>query len=292
MSINLNSAPYNKLQRTQNSIRKNKPCQLLKQPIQKKLSFGSIKADLIKKQLVEIADYYTYGKNPVILKVKEGFISRIAKEITNPNSNNMVVGITGESASGKSTFVKKITDTIKDKITLIRGDNYYKDISDLKKKYGGFEGVVNSGYSFDVPSALNLDLLKKDLGQLLKGNNVKIPYYDMATSSSIPYKIDIKPAKVILLDSIFALNNKLRDIIDIGVYVDTKPEIRTQRWFSRINSRQKDSKTVQKQFADANEKAKNHIIPTKDKADIVLNGETPLDVIAQFANDLGSIFKK
>ena len=98
--------------------------------------------------------------------------------------------ITGESASGKTVFVDNtIKACIKDKkegiYTVIRCDDYYKDTSKELKEAGSYEELFKTGFSFDTPAAIDLELMKKHLMDLKRGREIKSPLYNFVTLSLI-----------------------------------------------------------------------------------------------------------
>ena len=89
---------------------------------------------------------------------------------------------------------------------------------------------------------------------------------------------DIKPIQTI--DEI------LRDIIDVKIYVYTPFEVIKDRWFARAASRGKTGLAAQMQFHDVNQTAFRHIRPTMDIADVVINGMTTQEYIEDFIHQL------
>ena len=88
------------------------------------------------------------------------------------NLKTIIICITGDSGSGKTTFAKELISALpKDKINLISQDSYYKDLKHLTIQ-------ERSSQNFDHPNALDLDLLKKHLITLKNGE--EIIYKDLA----------------------------------------------------------------------------------------------------------------
>lgn len=254
------------------------------------ISFGSVKSKILEKRIGQVVEKYSQGSNPFILDVKKGFITKLARKITQSNKP-VIIGITGESASGKTTILKNMDSTVASVhsgevvTSTILGDNYYKDATHLYKKYGNFGGIMDSGYSFDSPEAVNLDKLKLDLGRLSQGNPIKTPHYDFTNGSSTPNVHEIKPSKAIIFDSIFALNPKLKESLDVGIYVETPPHIIKERWYNRTAERNVVGEAADKQFKDVKEKAETFIHPLKKNADVVLSGTTTQETIKNFTKD-------
>ena len=229
-------------------------------------------------------------KQPLILRINEGFIFSLARKAIQERESTFLMSIAGESASGKTTLVdntakaciKSDTNNI---YTVISCDDYYKDASKELQEAGSYEKLFESGFSFDTPDAIDLDLMKEHLIKLKKGEEIYSPHYDFVTCISKKDKILKKPAKFILNEGLYVLNEKLRDIIDVKIYVYTPFEVIKERWFARAISRGKTGLAAQMQFHDVNQTAFRHIRPTMDLADVVINGMTTQKYIEDLVND-------
>ena len=79
--------------------------------------------------------------------------------------------------------------------------------------------MFKTGFSFDTPDVVDLDLMKQHLINLKAGKEIYSPQYDFVTCES---KLDSelkKPAKVILTEGLYVLNENVRDVMDVKVYV-------------------------------------------------------------------------
>lgn len=106
-----------------------------------------------------------------------------------------IVGICGSSGSGKSFIARMIIEYIKTKygasdsdIIVISQDSYYK---------GG-----NSETNYDIPSAVDFELLVKHLKQLISGHEINCPMYDFKTHSRMSETKVLRPAKIIIVEGI------------------------------------------------------------------------------------------
>lgn len=107
------------------------------------------------------------------MKTSDNLILNIARKVVQEKKKTFLIGITGESASGKTVFVDNtIKACIKDKkegiYTVVRCDDYYKDTSKELKAAGSYEELFKTGFSFDTPNAIDLDLMKSHLMELKK----------------------------------------------------------------------------------------------------------------------------
>ena len=97
---------------------------------------------------------------------------------------------------------------------------------------------------------------------------------------------ELKNAKLILNEGLYVLNEKVRNIVDVKIYVYTPFEVIKERWFARAASRGKTGLAAQMQFHDVNQTAFRHIRPTMDIADVVINGMTTHEYIEEFVQEL------
>ena len=230
-------------------------------------------------------------KQPLVLRINEAFIFNIARKAIQEKDSTFIISIAGESASGKTTLVNNtakacLTSKNNNIYTVISCDDYYKDASKELRDAGSYEKLFESGFSFDTPDAIDLNLMKEHLIKLKNGSDIYSPLYDFVTCESVKDKILKKPAKFILNEGLYVLNELLRDIIDVKIYVYTPFEVIKERWFARATSRGKTGLAAQMQFHDVNQTAFRHIRPTMDMADVVINGMTTQQYIEDFIKEL------
>jgi len=221
---------------------------------------------------------------PMFLKIKDGFVEKIAQKIVCNPQKSILIGVAGESASGKTTLAQKVLSACikgnaREIYTIIPIDDYYHDVSEELTRAGSYEALFATGFSFDSPDALNLNLLKEHLCLLTQGHCIRSPEHDFVTCRTTLNKKPKFPAKVILTDGLYALNEKFRDILDIAVYVYTPSDVISDRWYKRAASRGKTGKSADMQFKNVNNQAEKHVRPTIDNADIIVSGLVSSDYI-------------
>lgn len=214
---------------------------------------------------------------PLFLRTSDNLILNIARMVVQEKKKTFLIGITGESASGKTVFVDNtIKACIKKKregiYTVIRCDDYYKDTSKELKEAGSYEELFKTGFSFDTPEVIDLNLMQKHLIGLKSGKTIVSPKYDFVTCESDPNGEEKKPAKVVLTEGLYVLNEGLRDIMDVKVYVFTPLEVLKDRWYKRAALRGKTGAAADMQFADVNRTAQKYIRPAYEFSDAVING--------------------
>lgn len=234
--------------------------------------------------LKEILEEDKKEEQPLFLKVADDFILNIARKVVQEKKKIFLIGITGESASGKTVFVDNtIEAVVRDKkegiYTVIRQDDYYKDTSKELQEAGSYDALFKTGFSFDTPEVINLALMREHLLGLKKGETIVSPKYDFVTCISNPQGDIKKPAKVILTEGLYVLNEEVRDIMDVKVYVYTPIEVIKERWYKRAVSRGKTGEAADLQFKDVNATAQQYIRPTYQIADCIINGMVDKDYI-------------
>ena len=234
--------------------------------------------------LKEILEEDKKQEQPLFLKVADNFIMDIARKVVQEKKKTFLIGITGESASGKTVFVDNTIEAVmKEKkegiYTVIRCDDYYKDTSKELQAAGSYDALFKTGFSFDTPDAIDLKLMRKHLLALKNLETVVSPKYDFVTCVSDPNGDVKKPAKVILTEGLYVLNEDVRDIMDVKVYVFTPIDVIKERWYKRAVLRGKTGEAADLQFKNVNETAQQYIRPTYQISDCIINGMVNKDYI-------------
>ena len=240
------------------------------------------------------------SSDSIILGYKPEVIKRIAAFLSGKIKRSASIGIAGETASGKSTITLDIIETINafateydstDIITRVNTDDYYYDRSDMVKAAGSFAEFAKN-YDLDVPQALELELMSEHIKQLLSGNEVYLPKYDMS-GTAIRYDNHTlaKPSRVILSEGLFTLTDKVKSAFDFKIYVDIREHIQKERFYIRAEDRGLGS-SADSIYNNANEKAKIYIRPCKEHADIILSGESDRARYKHFLNKIIAIVQR
>lgn len=238
----------------------------------------------IVESLKQIIEEDKQQKQPLFIKTSDSFIMNIARKVVQNKKKSFLIGIAGESASGKTTFVDNtVKACLKDEIegiyTVVRCDDYFKDTSKELIQAGSYEALFRTGFSFDSPDALNLDLMKEHLIDLKNGKAIMSPKYDFVTCVSEMDGEIKKPAKIILNEGLYVLTEDFRDIMDVKVYVFTPLDILKDRWYKRAATRGKVGAAADMQFRDVNKTAQEYIRPAMKIADVIINGMVSVDYI-------------
>ncbi|ALV20870.1 MAG: uridine kinase [Carnobacterium sp.] len=179
----------------------------------------------------------------------------------------IVIGVTGGSGSGKTSVSRAIYNHFSGhSILMLEQDFYYKDQSNLS-----FEERLKTNY--DHPFAFDTDLLIDHLKDLICYQPIEKPVYDYEAHTRSSQVIIQEPKEVIILEGILILEDKrLRDLMDIKVYVDTDDDIRIIRRIKRdIEERGRTLDSVIEQYLTVVKPMHNQFIePSKKHADIII----------------------
>lgn len=136
----------------------------------------------------------------------------------------ILIGITGGTGSGKSTIANAIYSAFGEKsIAMISQDSYYRDQSNLS-----YEERVKTNY--DHPMAFDTELLISQLTDLMAGETIAMPEYDFTIHNRKTAVKIVEPRDIIILEGILVLEDpRLRELLDIKIYVDTDADIRILR---------------------------------------------------------------
>ncbi len=140
----------------------------------------------------------------------------------------LIIGIAGGSGSGKTTVVKKIIGLLpKNSVTVIPQDAYYRD-------NGNLSADERAKINFDHPSSIEFALLNKHIDQLRANESIEMPIYSYLTCSRAKETVKVAAHEVVIIEGILVLTNKrLREKMDIKVFVDAEPDDRLMRVIRR-----------------------------------------------------------
>ncbi|TPE44730.1 uridine kinase family protein [Pontibacter mangrovi] len=196
-----------------------------------------------------------------------------------------IVGITGGSASGKTTFLNKLlTSFAPEDVCLISQDNYYKP---REHQTADLNGVIN----FDLPSCIDDEAYAHDILKVRQGETVFRQEYTFNNPNVVPRQLEFRPAPIVVVEGIFVFYfEEIANLLDLKVYIDAKEYIKLQRRIVR------DKVERGYDLDDVLYRYTNHVAPTYEKyikpykndADIIIpnneNFERGLEVLTTYLN--------
>ncbi len=184
-----------------------------------------------------------------------------------PVHNPLVIGIAGGSGSGKTTVAQTILQRVgPDRISFLQHDAYYKDLS-------GLPPIQRAEVNFDHPNSLESELLIHHIRMLRDGKPVEIPIYDFSTHSRTTRTYTVQPRGVILVEGILIfVEQSLRDLFDVKIFVDTDSDLRFIRRLQRdISERSRTTESVVKQYLNTVRPMHMEFVePSKRYADVII----------------------
>jgi len=197
-----------------------------------------------------------------------------------------VIGISGGSASGKTTVANKIIEYLNVPwVTRLSMDCFYKVLNAEQH-----DQAARNEYNFDHPDAFDFDLLSDTLSRLRDGKRVDVPVYNFVTHSRDPKPKTMYGANVIIFEGILAFHQKkVRDLLDIRCFVETDADTRLARRLKRdITERGRDLAGVLKQYTEHVKPAFDTFIqPQMIHADIIVprggDNEVAINLIVMHA---------
>jgi uridine kinase len=179
----------------------------------------------------------------------------------------LIVGIAGGSGSGKTTLVREILKLLPGQsVVVIPQDAYYKDNSPLSLE-------ERRRINYDHPDSIDTDLLVKHLAVLKAGRSIERPTYDFTNYIRRPETVHVEPADVIIVEGILILENRrLRELMDLKLFVDTDADIRLIRRLTRdIQERGRTLDSVIQQYTETVRPMHLEFVePSKRHADVII----------------------
>ena len=177
-----------------------------------------------------------------------------------------ILAIAGGSCSGKSTLAAYLRDYIgAAHCRVVRQDDYYHDI----RERGG-SPMVN----FDIPEALDFDLLRENLMAFKQNKSAALPTYDFTTHQRRTPTEPRNPRPLIIIEGILLLSQpQLRYIFDHSLYIKCGTELRLSRRIERdTTERGRSREDVLRQLHEQVEPAhQTHVSPSQIHAAMVID---------------------
>ena len=183
------------------------------------------------------------------------------------NDKVTIIGIAGGTGSGKTTVVKKIVEALPPHhVAVVPLDSYSNATTSMTEE-------ERHAINFDHPDAFDWKLLIKQINELREGRAIEQPTYSYLKCNRLPETIHVEPKPVIIVEGIMTLlNKKLRDIMDIRIFVDCDSDERLIRNIQRDTvERGRDVQTVLDRYLSVLKPMHEQFIePTKRFAHIII----------------------
>jgi uridine kinase len=139
-----------------------------------------------------------------------------------------LVGIAGGSGSGKTSLVRSLQRSLPEgTVCVVSQDDYYHP---QEQQHIDPNGKLN----YDLPTAVDLDLLAKDLCSLLAGETIYRKEYTFNQAGKEPGLVELRPAPVVLVEGLFVLHHaSVRELLDLRVFIETSISTQLDRRLQR-----------------------------------------------------------
>lgn len=180
--------------------------------------------------------------------------------------NSIIIGVAGGTGSGKTTLTRRLKERFGDDVSIISHDNYYKAHDELT-----YEERCRLNY--DHPDAFDTDLMVEQIKALRAGETIACPVYDFSQHNRSKETLLIAPTSVIIIEGILVFaDSKLRDLMDVKIFVDTDADVRILRRIVRdVRKRGRSLESVVTQYLTTVKPMHEQFVePTKRFADVIV----------------------
>ncbi len=188
-----------------------------------------------------------------------------------------LIGITGGSGSGKTTFLADIVQSFsKEELCVISLDDYYHP---REKQAKDDLGVSN----FDLPTSIDSKAFLADIQKLLNGQIVTRKEYTFNNDEKAPKILTFRPAPILIVEGLFIFYfPEISELIDLKVFVEAKENLKVIRRIKRDR--------IERNYPldDVLYRYEHHVLPTFEKyilpfkptADLIINNNDTFDAAA------------
>jgi uridine kinase len=177
-----------------------------------------------------------------------------------------IIGISGGSGSGKTTFVKELAASFSpEQVCILSQDNYYKPREE--------QVTDNTGEkNFDLPESFKEEEYHQDVLRLLNGEDVVLKEYTYNNPLAEPKLVTYKAAPVVIIEGIFVFHfADVSRLMDLKIFIDADEHIKLIR---RI---QRDKIERNYPLEDVLYRYQHHVFPSYEK--FILPYKTACDIV-------------
>ncbi len=186
-----------------------------------------------------------------------------------------IIGITGGSGSGKTTFLNEIKSRFSRKeVCFISQDDYYIP---REEQFTDAQGIKN----FDLPTAIDKKAFRKDIEKLIAGKSITKEEYVFNNELKTPKMLTFHSAPIIVVEGLFVFHyKKIQRLLDLKIFLHAKENLKVIRRIKRDR--------VERNYPldDVLYRYENHVLPSFEKyvaphresADIIINNNEQMNM--------------
>ncbi len=197
-----------------------------------------------------------------------------------------IIGITGGSGSGKTTFLRYLRATFsEEEVCVLSQDDYYRPYEEQDPDE---KGVKN----FDRPRSIYKKDFFRDVRKLVAGETVTRLEYTFNNRTTKPKMLTFQPAPILIIEGIFVFHfKKMMELFDLKIFLHAKENLKVIRRIKR------DREERNYPLEDVLYRYEHHVLPTfekyilpyMDEADLIVNNNAHfvmgLDVVEGFISN-------
>ena len=188
-------------------------------------------------------------------------------------SQSFFIGIAGGTGSGKTYIATELQKADPSKVLILSHDNYYKSNDHIPLE-------ERKTLNYDEPSAIDEELFVQQLSALKRGEPIEMPLYDFVTHTRKTETKHVEPLPVIIVEGILILTDpRVRDLLDLTIFVDVQPDIRLARRLERdVGTRDASFQESLNQYLTSAQPMHDKFVePGKDDADLIINNNRGME---------------
>jgi uridine kinase len=186
-----------------------------------------------------------------------------------------IIGITGGSGSGKTSFIKELRHTFgENELCIISQDDYYFPREQQKVDENGV-------HNFDIPSSIDKKNFLRDIEKLILGETIEKLEYTFNNKGAVPDVKYFRPAPIIIVEGLFVFHyKKIRKLLDLKVFFYAQENLKVIRRIKRdqVERGYPIEDVLYRYERHVMPSFKKYIEPYKEDADLIINNNAKFEL--------------